>query len=155
INNNGGIKGLGGATIEIVYADAGDNTEKAKNAAQRLLADQPDLVGGTGAWLSSFTLAVTARVIAVADPQLFRRDHQSRVQIRLPDVPDRRPPGGRDGADRAQTGGKLHGQGSEDGRDHYGQHCSAGELRQAAEGRRAREDGAQTDRRPGVHTTFV
>jgi branched-chain amino acid transport system substrate-binding protein len=59
INNNGGIKSLGGAKIEIVYADAGDNTEKAKNAAQRLLADQPDLVGGTGAWLSSFTLAVT------------------------------------------------------------------------------------------------
>jgi branched-chain amino acid transport system substrate-binding protein len=59
INNNGGIKSLGGAKIEIVYADAGDSTEKAKNAAQRLLADQPDLVGGTGAWLSSFTLAVT------------------------------------------------------------------------------------------------
>ena len=59
INNSGGIKSLGGAKIEIVYADAGDSTEKAKNAAQRLLADQPDLVGGTGAWLSSFTLAVT------------------------------------------------------------------------------------------------
>jgi len=59
INGQGGIKSLGGAKIEIVYADAGDSTEKAKNAAQRLLADNPDLVGGTGAWLSSFTLAVT------------------------------------------------------------------------------------------------
>jgi branched-chain amino acid transport system substrate-binding protein len=59
INSNGGIKSLGGAKIEIVYADAGDSTEKAKNAAQRLLSDNPDLVGGTGAWLSSFTLAVT------------------------------------------------------------------------------------------------
>ena len=59
INGQGGIKSLGGAKIEIVYADAGDSTEKAKNAAQRLLADQPDLIGGTGAWLSSFTLAVT------------------------------------------------------------------------------------------------
>jgi branched-chain amino acid transport system substrate-binding protein len=59
INSSGGIRSLGGAKIEIVYADAGDSTEKAKNAAQRLLADQPDLVGGTGAWLSSFTLAVT------------------------------------------------------------------------------------------------
>src|ERR1700752_5385367 len=29
------------------------------NAAQRLVADNPDLVGGTGAWLSSFTLEVT------------------------------------------------------------------------------------------------
>ena len=59
INSSGGIKSLGGAKIEVVYADAGDSTEKAKNAAQRLLSDNPDLVGGTGAWLSSFTLAVT------------------------------------------------------------------------------------------------
>ena len=59
INDNGGIKALGGAKLELVVADAGDNTEKAKNAAQRLLAQEPDLVGGTGAWLSSFTLAVT------------------------------------------------------------------------------------------------
>ena len=59
INDKGGIKALGGAKLELVVADAGDNTEKAKNAAQRLLAQEPDLVGGTGAWLSSFTLAVT------------------------------------------------------------------------------------------------
>jgi branched-chain amino acid transport system substrate-binding protein len=59
INARGGIKSLGGAKMEIVYADAGDSTEKAKNAAQRLVSEQPDLVGGTGSWLSSFTLAVT------------------------------------------------------------------------------------------------
>jgi branched-chain amino acid transport system substrate-binding protein len=59
VNAAGGIKALGGAKLEIVYADAGDSTEKAKNAAQRLLSDEPDLAGGTGAWLSSFTLAVT------------------------------------------------------------------------------------------------
>jgi branched-chain amino acid transport system substrate-binding protein len=59
VNSSGGIKALGGAKLEIIYADAGDSTEKAKNAAQRLLSDQPDLAGGTGSWLSSFTLAVT------------------------------------------------------------------------------------------------
>src|SRR5438477_5637423 len=59
INGQGGIKALGGAKFELVVADAGDSTEKAKNAAQRLLADQPDLIGGFGSWLSSFTLAVT------------------------------------------------------------------------------------------------
>src|SRR5258708_26390152 len=59
INQQGGVKSLGGAKMELVVADAGDNTEKAKNAAQRLLAQEPDLVGGTGAWLSSFTLSVT------------------------------------------------------------------------------------------------
>jgi branched-chain amino acid transport system substrate-binding protein len=59
INQSGGIKSLGGAKFELVVADAGDSTEKAKNAAQRLLAEQPDLIGGFGSWLSSFTLAVT------------------------------------------------------------------------------------------------
>ncbi|HEX3862341.1 MAG TPA: ABC transporter substrate-binding protein [Stellaceae bacterium] len=59
INKKGGIKALGGATMKLVVADAGDTAEKAKNAAQRLLSQEPDLVGGTGAWLSSFTLAVT------------------------------------------------------------------------------------------------
>jgi branched-chain amino acid transport system substrate-binding protein len=59
INHKGGVKALGGAKMVLVVADAGDSTEKAKNAAQRLLAQDPDLVGGTGAWLSSFTLAVT------------------------------------------------------------------------------------------------
>jgi branched-chain amino acid transport system substrate-binding protein len=59
INEKGGIKALGGAKMVLVAADAGDSTEKAKNAAQRLLAQNSDLVGGTGAWLSSFTLAVT------------------------------------------------------------------------------------------------
>src|SRR5436309_3499747 len=42
INGQGGIAKLGGAKIELVAADAGDSTEKAKNAAQRLLADNPD-----------------------------------------------------------------------------------------------------------------
>jgi len=59
INARGGVKSLGGAKLNIIYGDAGDSTEKAKNAAQRLVADNPDLVGGTGSWLSSFTLAVT------------------------------------------------------------------------------------------------
>src|SRR5713101_4947302 len=59
INQKGGIQKLGGAKFELVVADAGDSTEKAKNAAQRLLSDQSDLIGGFGSWLSSFTLAVT------------------------------------------------------------------------------------------------
>jgi branched-chain amino acid transport system substrate-binding protein len=59
VNSGGGIKALGGAKLQIIYADAGDSTEKAKNAAQRLLSEHSDLSGGTGSWLSSFTLAVT------------------------------------------------------------------------------------------------
>lgn len=59
INAGGGIAKLGGAKLELVSADAGATTENAKDAAQRLLAQHPDLVGGAGCWLSSFTLAVT------------------------------------------------------------------------------------------------
>ena len=59
INNGGGIKAMGGAKLRLVTADTGDSTEKAKNAAQRFVASEPDMVGATGAWLSSFTLAVT------------------------------------------------------------------------------------------------
>src|SRR4051812_29996242 len=48
INKSGVGKSLGVAKFELVAADAGDSTEKAKNAAQRLLAAQPDLIGGFG-----------------------------------------------------------------------------------------------------------
>ena len=59
INAAGGIKALGGAKMKLVIGDAGDSPDKARNAAQRLIAETPGLVGGTGAWLSSFSLAVT------------------------------------------------------------------------------------------------
>ena len=59
INAAGGIKSMGGAKLELVAIDAGDSAEKAKNAAQRLVAQEPEVVGGMGAWLSTFTLAVT------------------------------------------------------------------------------------------------
>ncbi len=59
INAGGGIKALGGAKMRLIVADAGDTAEKAKNAAQRLVAQHKDLLGGTGSWLSSFTLGVT------------------------------------------------------------------------------------------------
>ena len=59
VNKAGGVKALGGAKLKLIVADAGDNPEKAKNAAQRLVSQYPDMVAGEGAWLSSFTLAVT------------------------------------------------------------------------------------------------
>ena len=50
---------MGGAKLKLVVLDSGDTTEKAKNAAQRMVAQETDLVAATGAYLSSFTLAVT------------------------------------------------------------------------------------------------
>ena len=59
INAAGGIKSLGGAKMTLVAADAEDSVEKAKNAAQRLLAQEPTLVGGFGDALSGMTLVIT------------------------------------------------------------------------------------------------
>lgn len=59
INAGGGIRALGGAPVRLAVVDAGDSPEKSKTAAQRLLAAEPNLVGGAGAYVSSFTLAVT------------------------------------------------------------------------------------------------
>jgi branched-chain amino acid transport system substrate-binding protein len=59
INAQGGVKALGGAKMKLVVIDAGDSIEKAKNAAQRMVAQETEVIGCTGAWLSSFTLAVT------------------------------------------------------------------------------------------------
>ncbi len=59
INAKGGVKSMGGVKLELISIDAGDSAEKAKNAAQRLVAEHPNVVGGIGSWLSTFTLAVT------------------------------------------------------------------------------------------------
>src|SRR5580698_352043 len=59
VNAAGGIKALGGARLRLVEFDTGDSAEKAKDAAQRMIAQEPDLVGGFGCWLSTFTLAAT------------------------------------------------------------------------------------------------
>jgi len=59
INKAGGVKALGGRPLELMVFDAGDSVERAKNAAQRMVANNPDLVASVGAFLSSFTLAVT------------------------------------------------------------------------------------------------
>jgi branched-chain amino acid transport system substrate-binding protein len=59
INAKGGIASMNGVKLKLVTIDAGDSPEKAKSAAQRLLSQEPDLIAGIGAWLSSYTLAVT------------------------------------------------------------------------------------------------
>jgi branched-chain amino acid transport system substrate-binding protein len=59
INATGGIRSMGGARVRLATVDVGDSPEKAKTAAQRLLSQEPELVGGAGAYVSSFTLAVT------------------------------------------------------------------------------------------------
>jgi branched-chain amino acid transport system substrate-binding protein len=59
VNKAGGIKSLGGAKLKLLVFDAGTSAETAKDAAQRMVAQHPKLVGGMGCWLSTFTLAAT------------------------------------------------------------------------------------------------
>ena len=50
INAAGGIKSMGGARMKLIEYDTQDSSEKAKDAAQRMVAQEPDLVGGFGCW---------------------------------------------------------------------------------------------------------
>jgi branched-chain amino acid transport system substrate-binding protein len=59
VNRDGGVKALGGAKLKLAVMDCGDTVEKSKSAAQRMVAQELDLVAASGAYLSSFTLAVT------------------------------------------------------------------------------------------------
>jgi len=70
VNNAGGIKSMGGAKLKLIEYDTQDSAEKAKDAAQRMVAQEPDLVGGFGCWLSTFTLAATEVTERVGLPWL-------------------------------------------------------------------------------------
>jgi len=59
VNQAGGIKSLGGAKLKLLVLDTGSTAETAKNAAQRMISENPNLAGGFGCWLSTFTLAAT------------------------------------------------------------------------------------------------
>lgn len=59
INAAGGIKALGGAKIKLVIADSAASPDDARAAAQRTLATNPNIVAGTGAYISSQQLAIT------------------------------------------------------------------------------------------------
>lgn len=59
INQAGGVKALGGAKVKLISVDTGTTAETAKDAAQRMISQNPALSGGFGCWLSTFTLAAT------------------------------------------------------------------------------------------------
>src|ERR1700758_4329232 len=81
INRGGGINAMAGAKMKLVVFDAGDTVEKAKNTAQRMVAQEPDLVGASGAWLSSFTLGVT-EVTERADLPVLTLSYSDQITAR-------------------------------------------------------------------------
>lgn len=56
INENGGIKSLGGKKLELVVYDNQSDAEQAKAVAERLIAENPDIVAVTGAAASTYVL---------------------------------------------------------------------------------------------------
>ena len=144
INAQGGIKALGGAKMKLRGARCGDTTEKAKNAAQRMVAQETDLVAAPAPTLSSFTLAVT-EVTERAELPVLTLSYSdqitdARLQVHLPDLADRR---ARRPSSALPTLMKLAetatGKQAQDGGDHHGQHRGLGRLRQAPK----RESGSQ------------
>ncbi len=155
INAQGGIKALGGAKLKLVVIDCGDTTEKAKNAAQRMVAQETDLVAATGAYLSSFTLAVTEVTERAKLPVLtlsysdlitdrgFKYVFQtsatagSQAKQALPQI--------------VKSGRSEFWQEAQDRRDHHRQHRSIGGLGQVDARRPARRKRPATDRRRNLH----
>ncbi len=126
INAQGGVKSLGGAKLKLVVLDCGDTTEKAKNAAQRMVAQETDLVAASAAYLE-FVHARGHRgdgagQSARPHPLLFRPDHRPRLQIRLPDLGDRRVASQAGAAADHPLAEGASGKRPEDGRDRDRQH---------------------------------
>lgn len=68
VNDNGGIKSLGGAKLVPVVGDTGSAVETAASAMQRLTSN-PDIVMAMGSWASSLTLADTEVTERLGIPQ--------------------------------------------------------------------------------------
>ena len=79
VNKGGGIKALGGAKLKLVVYDTGDTAEKAKNAAQRLVAQEPDVVGGMGCCNALHICACAAATATSAEAT--RTPESARVDI--------------------------------------------------------------------------
>jgi branched-chain amino acid transport system substrate-binding protein len=68
VNDNGGIKSLGGAKLVPVVADSGSTVEGAASAMDRVCRDR-DILTAVGCWASSFTLAATEITERLGIPQ--------------------------------------------------------------------------------------
>lgn len=56
INENGGIKSMGGRQLELVVYDNQSDAEQAKAVAERLISENPEIVAVTGAAASTYVL---------------------------------------------------------------------------------------------------
>ena len=142
VNNAGGIKALGGAKLKLLEFDTQDTAEKAKDAAQRMLAQNPDVVGGFGCWLSTFTLAVT-EVTERAHLPWLTLSYSDLItargyQIRVPVLANRRAAGRGHGAGHHGDGREGNRQAPHQGCVDRRQHRRVGQFPQADRSSRAK-----------------
>ena len=143
INSAGGIKSMGGAKLKLIEYDAQDSAEKAKDAAQRMLAQEPDLVGGFGCWLSTFTLAAT-EVTERAELPWLTLSYSDLITGRgfkhvFQSSPTADAAGRGNAADDRGTGGKSVRQEADQSRLHRRQHRVFGQLHEAVARPRAKD----------------
>ena len=156
INAQGGIKALGGAKLKLVVIDCGDTTEKAKNAAQRMVAQETDLVAATGAYLSSFTLAVTEVTERAELPVLtlsysdLLTDRGFKYIFQTAATASRQSELGLPRVDEARRESLR--QAAEDRRDDHGQHRHFGRHGQGAQGEAACAGGPRNSSSSEVWT---
>ena len=58
INENGGIKSMGGKKLELVKGDTLSDSAQAKAVAERIISENPDMVAAVGAGGSGYTIAM-------------------------------------------------------------------------------------------------
>ena len=159
INAQGGIKSLGGAKLKLVVIDCGDTTEKAKNAAQRMVAQEPDLVAATGSYLSSFTLAVTEVTERAELPVLTLSYSDLLTERGFKYIFQTAAPASRQSElglpELMKLAGSRLRQAPEDGGDADGQHGDVGRDRQGAQGKDVRAGRPATDRRGSLDAAAV
>jgi len=81
INKDGGVKSLGGALIELVYADNQGKQEVAIGETERLIQDEK-VAAIMGSWHSATTIAGTQAADALAHRSFLRKHHSgARIQI--------------------------------------------------------------------------
>ena len=68
VNDNGGIKSLGGAKLVPVIGDSGSSVEGAASAMERIARD-PEILMAVGCWASSLTMSATEVTERIGIPQ--------------------------------------------------------------------------------------
>ena len=138
VNAAGGIKSMGGAKLKLIEYDTQDSAEKAKDAAQRMIAQEPDLAGGFGCWLSTFTLAAT-EVTERAELPWLTLSYSDLITGRgfkyvFQSSPTADQQAEEDTADDPGTGAEGVGQETHQGRVHRRQYCLVRQLHEADPG---------------------